>query len=64
MHSTCAQNVLNELTSHPEPAGRIPTYPPDPTRAHCNLLMARLRLEAEAGELDEDDLTAVNNMLR
>lgn len=36
----------------------------DPTRAHCSLLMARLRLEAEAGELDEDDLTAVNNMLR
>ena len=26
--------------------------------------MAKLRLEAEAGELDEDDLTEVNNMLR
>jgi outer membrane protein len=36
----------------------------DLARAHYNLLMARLRLEAEAGELDEDDLIEVNDMLR
>ena len=36
----------------------------DLARAHYSLLMAKLRLEAEAGELDEDDLTEVNTMLR
>ena len=36
----------------------------DLARAHYSLLMAKLRLEAEAGELDEDDLTKVNTMLR
>jgi outer membrane protein len=36
----------------------------DLARAHYNLLMAKLRLEAEAGELDEDDLTEMNTMLR
>ena len=36
----------------------------DLARAHYSLLMAKLRLEAEAGELDEDDLTEVNAMLR
>ena len=36
----------------------------DLARAHYNLLMAKLKLEAEAGELDEDDLTEVNTMLR
>ena len=36
----------------------------DLARAHYSLLMAKLRLEAEAGELDEDDLTEVNGMLR
>jgi outer membrane protein len=32
----------------------------DLTRARFNLLMSRLRLEAEAGELDEDDLRQIN----
>jgi outer membrane protein len=36
----------------------------DLARAHYSLLMAKLRLEAEAGELDEDDITEVNSMLR
>ena len=36
----------------------------DLARAHYNLLMSRLRLEAEAGELDEDDLIQINDMLR
>lgn len=36
----------------------------DLARAHYNLLMSKLRLEAEAGELDEDDLIQVNDMLR
>lgn len=36
----------------------------DLARAHYNLLMSKLRLEAEAGELDEDDLIQINDMLR
>ena len=36
----------------------------DLARAHYSLLMSKLRLEAEAGELDEDDLIEVNDMLR
>ena len=35
----------------------------DLTRARFNLLMSRLRLEAEAGELDEDDLRQINEAL-
>ena len=34
----------------------------DLARAHYCLLMAKLRLEAEAGELDEDDLAEINAM--
>lgn len=36
----------------------------DLARAHYGLLMAKLRLEAEADELDEDDLTTVNTILQ
>ena len=36
----------------------------DLAQAHYNLLVSKLRLEAEAGELDEDDLIQVNDMLR
>jgi outer membrane protein len=35
----------------------------DLAQARYNLLMSRLRLEAEAGELDEDDLRQINEVL-
>ncbi len=35
----------------------------DLAKAYYNYLMARLRLKAEAGELDEDTLQQINNML-
>jgi outer membrane protein len=35
----------------------------DLAQARYNLLMSRLRLEAEAGELDEDDLNQINAVL-
>ncbi len=36
----------------------------DLARAHFNLLMSRLRLKAEAGELDEEDLVQINEALQ
>jgi len=36
----------------------------DLTRARFNLLMSRLRLEAESGELDEEDLRNINDTLQ
>lgn len=36
----------------------------DLTRARFNLLMSRLRLEAESGELDEEDLRNINDALQ
>ena len=33
-------------------------------RAHFNLVMSRLRLKAEAGELDEQDLVQINEALQ
>ena len=36
----------------------------DLTRARFNLLMSRLRLEAESGELDEEDLRHINDALK
>jgi outer membrane protein len=36
----------------------------DLARAHFNLLMSRLRLKAEAGELDEEDLAQINEALQ
>jgi outer membrane protein len=35
----------------------------DLAQARYNLLMSKLRLEAEAGELDEDDLSQINEVL-
>ncbi len=35
----------------------------DPAQARYNFLMSRLRLEAEAGALDEEDLQQINNVL-
>lgn len=36
----------------------------DLARAYYNLLISRLRLEAEAGELDEEDLVQINELLQ
>ncbi|MEP6605420.1 MAG: TolC family protein, partial [Nitrosospira sp.] len=36
----------------------------DLAQARYNFLMSRLRLEAEAGELDEEDLRQINDVLR
>jgi outer membrane protein len=36
----------------------------DLARAYYNLLISRLRLEAAAGELDEEDLVQINEVLQ